>query len=68
LLRLMQIVRMSEPENKIDAVAKVAEIFRREAGLVEAAVILDGCILAMQKGQGEDGLGAHLGKTRETYG
>jgi hypothetical protein len=66
LLRLMQIIRMSEPQGKIDAVATVAEIFRRKAGLVEAAAILDGCIFAMQR-EGEGGLGTHLERARARF-
>lgn len=68
LLRLMQIVGMRGPGGKIDVVAKVAEIFRLKAGLVDAAVILDGCILAMQKAEGVEGLGIHLERTRGAYG
>lgn len=67
LLRLMQMVGMSGPGGKIDVVAKVAEIFRMKAGLVEAAVVLDGCILAMQK-EGVEGLGIHLERMRVAYG
>ncbi len=70
LLKIIQIVEMSGPEAKIDAVAAVAEIFRRKAALVDVAVILDGCIFAMEKGResGTDGLAIHLENIRGVYG